>query len=469
MKVWQKIVANWRDRQKQGNHHQLLRIAEFLPAALEIQESPPNPIARKLAMTLALLASLALVWAFWGTVEVVSTAEGKIIPGSRTKQIQALQKAIVNKILVTEGQQVRRGQALLELDSTLTLSDQNRIVKKLEAERAALWVAKAFLRYLGHVDVADGSLPIEHIDADGSMHIAENSPVYQRLLNQQIKQHEAQLAGLQSTLAKNTAEALAAQAQIQKYEQILPIVTKRSTTLSNLLERGFISEVEYLAVEQERIQCAQDLISERQRLLQLSALREEIQQNTLTLTAQTAANHLAQIAEIQNRIASYQEEFIQAKDINARQVIYAPVNGRVQELTIHTLGGVVTDAQQLMLIVPDNEPLEVEAFLANQDIGFVREGMTAQIKIHTFPFTRYGMISGEVTSISNDASLSEQLGLIYSMRIKMAQDAISVNNKSVKLLPGMAVTVEIPTDQRRVVDYFIRPTKRYLAESLRER
>jgi hemolysin D len=141
----------------------------------------------------------------------------------------------------------------------------------------------------------------------------------------------------------------------------------------------------------------------------------------------------------------------------------------VQELTVNTVGGVVTDAQQLMLIVPDEVQLEVEVFLENKDIGFVEEGMPAEIKVHTFPFTKYGLIGGEVTMISDDATVDEQRGLIYGMQLAMAKNTIGVNGKSVKLMPGMAVTAEVQTGKRRVIEFFMAPLLRHKQESIRER
>jgi hemolysin D len=163
------------------------------------------------------------------------------------------------------------------------------------------------------------------------------------------------------------------------------------------------------------------------------------------------------------------EELIKARDVNAKQILYAPVAGHIQELAISTIGGVVKEAQILMLIVPDGEHLEVEVFLENKDIGFVNEGMTAEIKIHTFPFTKYGIIDGEVITVSDDATLDEKRGLIYGMRLLMTKNTLRVNDKDVKLIPGMAVTAEMQIGHRRLIEFFMAPLLRYRQEGLRER
>ena len=177
---------------------------------------------------------------------------------------------------------------------------------------------------------------------------------------------------------------------------------------------------------------------------------------------------LAEIADLRQRLAALDEELVKARDRDTRHRLSAPVAGRVQELAVSTVGGVVTPAQHLMLLVPDEEQLEVEVFLHNKDIGFVREAMPAEIKIHTFPFTRYGVIDAQVSTISNDAIVDDQRGLVYSMHLTMAKNTMAVKGKEVKLMPGMAVTAEVKTGKRRVIQFFLAPLLKAGKESIRE-
>ena len=149
--------------------------------------------------------------------------------------------------------------------------------------------------------------------------------------------------------------------------------------------------------------------------------------------------------------------------------LVAPVAGSVQQLAIHTVGGVVTPAQPLMVIVPKDNPLEVEAFVENKDIGFVNAGQEAEVKIETFQYTKYGTLHAKVTNVSHDAINDEKRGLIYAARIKMERATIEVDGKRLNLSPGMAVTVEVKTGKRRVIEYFLSPFLQYKEESLRER
>lgn len=132
-------------------------------------------------------------------------------------------------------------------------------------------------------------------------------------------------------------------------------------------------------------------------------------------------------------------------------------------------GRVVTPAQQLIVIVPSDQPVEVEATLENKDVGFVPTDQLVTVKVETFTFTKYDTVEGEVVSISNDSIEDEKRGPIYSSRIRLKSDSVMIKGQRVALTPGMSVTAEVKTDQRRVIDYFLSPLQQHINESLRER
>jgi hemolysin D len=460
----------WQNRHKLGESSKSRELAAFLPAALEIQESPPNPLARQLAWALLALVVIGVTWALLGHVNIVASAEGKIIPSSRVKQVQPLEKGIVKALLVSEGEYVKEGQPLIELDTTLTQADKKRLASELQIALMRLAVNQAMLSLLSKTEqsvnlpLVDGyvlDLPAEATEGDISLH--------KNLLKQQWLQYQSQLSVLQSSLTKTKAEQAATREIIVKLKQTLPIVEKRAEKYKSLHGKDFVSENDYLAAEQERIQQKQDLAAERQRLKQLQAAETEVIEQINLHKAQASGSVLTEITDLQRQIAALEEEFTKASDLNAKQILYAPVSGRVQELAVNTVGGVVTEAQQLMLVVPDEEQLEVEVFLQNKDIGFVREEMPAEIKIHTFPFTKYGVVNAVVTNVSDDATVDEQQGLIYRMQLKMDKSTMWVEGNEMKLQPGMAVTAEVKTGKRRIIDFFMAPLLRYKDESIRER
>ena len=469
----------WKNRHTLGDSKQPRQLAAFLPAALEIQETPPNPLSRWLAWSLLTFMLIAVLWACIGQVNIVASAEGKIIPSSRVKQIQPLEKGVIKAILVNEGDTVTRGQPLIELDTTLTNADKNRLQKELHSNTLDLALSQSLLKRIEQSALSVNppssekqTLSFNSQELTLALPLTateQETKLYQRMLQQQWQQYQSQYQSLQSTLRKTQAEQATSKEIISKLEQTLPIVSKRAKTLKNLYAQKFVSETDYLQAEQERIQQQQDLAAQRYRRKQFIAAESEAREHIKTYIAQTTNQWLTQVATQQKQQAALQEELTKARDLNEKQILYAPVNGRVQELAINTVGGVVTEAQQLMLIVPDEEQLEVEVFIENKDIGFVSHAMPAEIKIHTFPFTKYGVINAQVSNISNDAIVDEKQGLIYSMQLRLAKNTIWVKGKEVRLMPGMAVTAELKTGKRRIIEFFLAPLLRHGKESLRER
>ena len=147
----------------------------------------------------------------------------------------------------------------------------------------------------------------------------------------------------------------------------------------------------------------------------------------------------------------------------------APISGVIQQLAVHTVGGVVTPAQELMRVVPQDDRLEVEAWIQNKDIGFVEEGDAVEVKVDAFPFTKYGTVPGTLDELSNDAISDKELGAVYAAQVALAAASIQVEDKHLDLSAGMTVTVEVKTGERRIIEYLLSPLLRYRQESIRER
>ncbi|MES2675303.1 MAG: HlyD family type I secretion periplasmic adaptor subunit [Pseudomonadota bacterium] len=471
MKNWLDIFINaWRDRASLGDASKQHTLAEFLPAALEIQETPPHPLARWLGISLISLFAIAVIWACFGRVDIVASAEGKIIPSGRVKIVQPLAKGFVKAIYVKEGQYVKQGEVLVELDRTSTAADQSRMEKELHTGILDLAGAQTLHKLLTAQKTSISSAAQIKLMLANDIKIPESeNTMRQQMVWQQWQQYQAQLGGLHSSQQKAEAEKAFSLETIKKLQQTLPMVTKRAQGMESLFKKKMAAEIQYMEVEQARIENVQNLAAEQQRQNQLEAAIHEAKQQINALKADTLNKILSVITENTDKVAALREELIKATDVNAKQMLYAPVNGYVQELAISTIGGIVTEAQKLMSIVPEEESLEVEVLLGNNDIGFVQKDMIAEIKIHTFPFTKYGLIDATVTNISDDAIIHEKLGLVYAMHLKMHKNSINVESKVVKLIPGMAVTAEVKTDKRRVIEFFLAPLLKYKQESIRER
>ncbi len=434
---------------------------EFLPAVLEIQETPPSPLGRTIAWTLIAFFTIAVIWACIGKVDIVAVAQGKIIPGDRIKVIQPLEIGTVRTIHVHEGQAVAKGDLLVELDATSSGADRQRLSEQLMTAKieAARW------RVLSALEFSDEHRPFPAPPQANPAQMA----VQQRLLQNQIAEYTARLSEIHNTIEQRRAEQAGAKETVAKLEATLPLVAKRADALKNLADKKLASEHSYLELEQQRIEQQQDLAIQRNRLQETASAIAGAEQQRLALQAEFKRTALTELAKAEETATALTQELVKAEQRTTLQHLTAPVSGVVQQLAVHTVGGVVTPAQQLMVVVPKEHALEIEALVKNQDIGFVRDGQIAEVKVETFPFTRYGTIDAQLLHVSNDAIADEKLGLVYSVRVLMKKSVMNVEGKRVNLTPGMAVTVEVKTGKRRLIEYFLSPLLQYAKESVRER
>ncbi|WP_421868946.1 HlyD family type I secretion periplasmic adaptor subunit [Motiliproteus sp.] len=461
------LINAWQQRGSLGDKHIAQDELEFLPAALEIQDRPPSPMGRVMMWTLIGLFLIGVAWACVGKVDIVAVAEGKIVPSGKIKPIQPLEKGVVSRILVKEGEAVIQGQPLVELDATQTEADQQRLQHELLTTQLNLARQQALANRLASTDTeADTNdqlitWPQQASEAQRQLH--------QSLFDQQWAQYQAQTQALRRTQAAKLADKDASQARIRRLEATLPLISERADALKQLSERKMAARNQYLELESERVDNELELVEEQARQRQLRAALQETEAQLQVLRSQSRAQAFEALAESQRQQRTLVEDLSKARDRNQRQILYAPVDGVIKELVLASPGEVVTPAQPLMQIVPREEALVVEAYLANKDIGFIREQMDAAIKVHTFPFTKYGLIEAEVIQVSADALADEEKGLIYKMKLLMDQDWLNVEGNKVQLIPGMAVTAEVKTGTRRLIEYFLAPLLRYRQESVRER
>jgi len=433
------------------------RDVEFLPAVLEIQHAPPSPIGRAIIWTLMLCFTVAVIWAALGHIDIVAVAKGRIVPGGYTKTIQSLESGIVTAIHVHNGQPVKQGDPLIELDPTVSAADRDRIQNQYRAVQVDIARLQALLN--GRTQLKSSK------DADPA-YVA----VQQQLLREQYREFQARLEAAKHIVAQRQAAILATEADIHRLEQIVPIVSHRAESFRQLYAEGHGSRLEADETERERIEQVQQLAAARQRLIQEQAALVEAEQNLEATIAEFHKTTQAQLAELETQSQALRQELVKATHTDQRQRLAAPVNGTVQQLTVHTIGGVVTPAQPLLVIVPDQDRLEVEAWVENQDVGFVDPGQSVEIKVDAFPFTRYGIIDGEILSLAKDSMLVENIGYVYAARVAMARTTIRVENgREVNLTPGMDVAVEIKTGQRRLIEFLLSPVLKALEETGRER
>lgn len=459
-RVWR---HSWQNRRAMEPPKRLPHEVQFLPAALELQEKPVHPAPRIITWTLIGFSTLALIWACVGRIDVVATATGKIVPSGKTKVIQSSETAVVKTIFVRDGQAVLAGDVLLELDPTTAAADSERLEAALLAARVDRARALAMLEGIE----TRSSPTLENANLQGLD--VEQRLGAERWLMGQFQEYRSSLELTEAEIAQRNAEIQAAKSQVASLEKTLPIATKLAGDYERLLAQQYIARHAYLEKEQARLDLDRQLSVQRSSVVQLNAALREAQGRRENVVAQTRKAMLDLLHQSEQKEVALTSELAKATYQQSIKRLRSPVDGTVQQLATHTVGGVVTPALQLMVVVPTDQSVEVEALLENKDIGFVRPGQDAEVKVETFNFTKYGVLNGTVQSVSSDAIQDEKLGLVYSARILLNEDHIRINGQNVQLSPGMAVRAEVKTDKRRIIEYFLSPLRQYVDESLAER
>ena len=453
----------------------------FLPAALEIVETPPSPIGRAIGATLIAIFCVALMWASFGHVDIVASAHGKIVPSGRVKLIQPLETGVVRAIHIHDGQSVKAGDVLIELDPTLTTAEQEHIRSDLVAAQLDIARLRAAL--------SDSDNPQSAFQPPSGA--SSDLVAMQRgFLIKQVEENRAKLAGLDRQRAQKEAERATIAATIQKLEATAPLIQQRVDIRKYLADKELGSKLTYLETVQQLTENENDLVVQKSRLQEALAAVAVITETRAQADAEFRRTLFGELAEAERKAGGLADDLAKAERRTKLQLLTAPVDGVVQQLAVHTVGGVVTPAQQLAVIVPADAILEVEAMVSNRDIGFIHPGQDAQIKVDTFNFTRYGLVHGRVVSVSPDAIVhetpqnagndrakgaesesSEPKGqeYVYAARISLDRTQIEVDDSIANLSPGMAVTVEIKTGSRAVISYLLSPLLRYQHESMHER
>ncbi len=442
----------------------------FLPAALEIQAAPPPKWSRSLLWMIMLLIVIAIAWASWAEIDIIATAQGKIVPSGQVKIIQPFEAGVVKTIFIKEGQHVKAGDKLIALDNTSSQADADRLSSEWQSYTNDLARLNTFIFKLKRTSAQAKQQSDNHDDISRTSTL----PLNQQLLLDSIwQEYQSKVDSYLSEIVKLNAEKKAININITRLTKTLPLVTEQAESLKALLSDSLVSRNQYLELEKQRIEQEETLNLEHANVEQINASIISAEQNLKAYRSEIRRNTLQEINQLSRQTQSIKQELTKAKRLTALRILTSPVDGVVEELVIATIGGIVTPAQELLHIVPfskdKGQQLEIEAGLLNKDIGFVYSGQIAEIKIDSFPFTKYGVIDGTVTDISADAIEHEQLGLLFPLKASIVTDEINVDGKWVKLKPGMSVTIEVKTGTRRLMEFLLAPLMRGVSEGARER
>lgn len=431
---------------------------EFHPGFLEISERPPAPWVRKIAHGLALTFLLALLWSVLGKIDIQASASGLLLIPNHSKIIQPVETAEITAIHVQDGQHVQKGEMLVSLNPVNADTELKDLTVQLHYDQ--LEVARLMAQ------LTDS--PLDNFVPPKDALPEEILQTRQHLESVRNETHE-HIKSLDNELLVNQANQQANRTDIQSLKKLDGNILIRVRARQALLASHVVSKVELLEHEKEQLDIERELAN---KLAEQAVLQAEYHK-----TDEQKADYLAQrmredndlLAKLRIEIQSLQQKIIQARDHARQQTLRSPVNGVVQQLAVHTSGGVVQPAQQLMVVVPDNAPREAEVMILNKDVGFVRAGQSTELKVDAFPYTRYGTLHAVVISVSRDAVKDEKLGMIFPALVRLEKTKIDVDGKQTALQPGMSVTADIRTGKRRVIDYLLSPLEQYQSEAMKER
>jgi len=454
----------------------------FLPAALEIVETPPPPLGRAIGATIIAFFCAALAWSYLGRVDIIATAPGKVAPFGQVKIVQPLESGVVTAIHVNDGDRVAAGQVLIELDGRTAKAERDKIARDLLEARLDTAQLQALKAGLDGADPQGAFVPPEGAPA----------PLVARTragVEARAGEQTAKLASIEEQIAEKRADGEEISATIAKLQASTPILAEQVDVRRQAMAIQFGNKLAYLEVEQRLVEQQHETIVQQRRATEIETAGTALQRQYQQTEAEYARGIYDDLAQAEQNVADQTQDLIKAEDRLEGTTLTAPIDGTVQQLAVHTVGGVVTPAQALLVVVPEGHELEIEAMVQNRDVGFVHEGQPVEVKVETFNFTRYGLLHGIVESVSRDAVNQDQRKRpdgtaaegrtqpeseqtdepVYIARIRLDRNSVTVDGHAEPLGPGMAVTAEIKTGRRRVIDYLLSPLRQYQQEALRER
>ncbi len=438
-------------------------------------------------MTICGFVAGALAWSYIGRVDIIAAAQGKIQPIGRTKTIQPLDTGKVLRLAVENGRKVRAGDTLVELDPSETRADEATLSSDLRSLKAEVLRRKLAL------DAAARRMPTPNLPiywgSDTPPDLAQRE---QRVLVGDLAQLSSTVASLDAQEEQKLAERERLKATIGAQESLVGTLKKRVDMRVELQSRNAESKASVIDAQEVYQTQQTTLASQKGQLGETKAGLLLAQRDIEKTYSAFMAENAQKLAEAERQIGEDTEKLAKARIKTSHMTLTSPIDGIVQGITITTMGQVVTTGEQIMQIVPEQARLEIECYLPNGDVGFVKEGQPAVVKVDSFPFTDYGTIDAHVTRIAQDAiplveaeqreqnpvqsSKTAMFGgaqrtqnLVFPVSLKLDKTSLQVDGAPVPLVPGMAVTVEIKTGTRRILGYIFSPLLEVASTAMKER
>ncbi|MDV5225301.1 HlyD family type I secretion periplasmic adaptor subunit [Providencia rettgeri] len=434
------------------------RYDRFLPSHLALLKSPPSYLALMTAIIISIGILFAILWSYIGKLDIQATAQGRLIVSGRTQIIQAFELSRLQHIYVADGQKVKKGDPLLSVNVLGINQDILNLTYQINFQK---------IEKLVHHSLLNQQSPELNNEFASLLSIEQQRVIqtYQNLKNE----YDALVTEINNEIAINRANYSARNLELKDINLLIINIKKRLDAHSALNEKKLISQKEFLEQERELLHTKKEKTTKLAELTILDSQYHALQEKLNRLQTQKNQEWYEKYRQSEFKHASAEQELAKNQEREQLEIIRSPVDGTIQQLATYTLGAVLQPAQQLMVIVPSNDVQLAEVKILNKDIGFIREGQSATVKIDAFPYTRYGTIEGEVLSISRDSTQDEQLGLVFLGQISLNKKSLLVEGNTIELTPGLSVTTEIKTEKRRVIDYLLSPIQEYTSTAMREK
>lgn len=462
---------------KRGDH-------EFLAPALEVLETPPSPVKTALILIICAFVTVSLIWAYFGRLDIIAVAQGKVQPVGRTKIVQPLITGKVVTLPPANGTRVKHGQVLVVLDPAGADADVNEIAQTLASTRA-----EAARREVA-IDAAQNGITLAEISWPSDTSLS-NRKREERLLQGELMQLDVTLASLIAQKTQKEIQSERLQETINAQASLVSTLQDRVNMRSLLVDRSAGSVSSVLDATEVLKEQTMQLVAQKGQLAEASAgvnvLGYEINKVRRTFLAE----QLDKLGAAERAVEELEQKLSKAKNIQDQMALVSPADGTIQASSITSIGQVVNSGQELMRIVPEGADIEIEVYVMNKDIGFIEVGQEAVVKLEAFPFTRYGTLQGVVSKVSTDAipepdaarlegnpttagsgmfaGVERVQNLVFPVTVKLTTTTIMANDKAVPVSPGMATAVEIKTGDRRILEYVFSPLVAMGQSSLHER
>jgi adhesin transport system membrane fusion protein len=420
----------------------VVKYLEFLPEAEALAERRHSPAAKWLALILSALVLTAIVWSGLAKVDQVVTAAGAVRPAGKVKIVNHPAGGRVSAVLVTEGQHVALGQPLIEIDPE-TLQ---REVGKRRGDWEGLAAAAARLEAEAerHAPIFPAALSTARPDL-----VAAQTSLYEA----RTTAFEAERRSLDDVIRQREREVASAEGRAHQAAVSLEILKKQETAVAKLADKGYFPQLRYLSLQRDVAEAEGALAEARESRSIAEAALAEATSRREALERDNRAKVLAEFAQVAADRDRAVETLAQAKAELRNRVITAPAEGIVQDLAVAAPGQAVRPNEEILKIVPSTGPLIIEALVTNPDIGQIRLGQEARVKVLAYNYIRYGTLDGTVQRISADATPDEHGRLLYKVEIRTARDHLGTEPDLLPLTPGMATQIDLRIGERSILSY----------------